>query len=57
MIFARSGSGANVTTLLERASRFLILLPNPDRRPARRREPHRLGAGAAVGRAAADGDV
>ena len=34
MIFARSGSGANVTTLLERASRFLILLPNPDRRPS-----------------------
>ncbi|HEY0206561.1 MAG TPA: IS30 family transposase, partial [Acetobacteraceae bacterium] len=25
---------ANVTTLVERRSRFLVLLPNPDRRPA-----------------------
>ena len=33
-MFARSGGNANVTTLLERRSRFLVLLPNPDRRPA-----------------------
>jgi len=33
-VFARSGGNANVTTLLERRSRFLVLLPNPDRRPA-----------------------
>jgi len=34
LIFARNGGNANVTTLLERRSRFLVLLPNPDRRPA-----------------------
>ena len=34
LVFARSGGNANVTTLLERRSRFLVLLPNPDRRPA-----------------------
>jgi len=33
-VFARSGGSANLTTLLERRSRFLVLLPNPDRRPA-----------------------
>ncbi len=33
-LFARSGGNANVTTLVERRSRFLVLLPNPDRRPA-----------------------
>ncbi len=33
-MFARSGGNANVTTLVERRSRFLVLLPNPDRRPA-----------------------
>jgi len=33
-LFARSGDNANVTTLVERRSRFLVLLPNPDRRPA-----------------------
>ncbi len=34
LVFARSGGNARVTTLLERRSRFLVLLPNPDRRPA-----------------------
>ncbi len=34
LVFARSGGNANVTTLVERRSRFLVLLPNPDRRPA-----------------------
>ena len=34
LIFARDGGNANVTTLLERRSRFLVLLANPDRRPA-----------------------
>jgi len=34
LVFARSGGNVNVTTLLERRSRFLVLLPNPDRRPA-----------------------
>ena len=34
LVFARSGGDANVTTLLKRRSRFLVLLPNPDRRPA-----------------------
>jgi len=34
LVFARSGGTARVTTLLERRSRFLVLLPNPDRRPA-----------------------
>ena len=33
-MFAREGGNANVTTLLERRSRFLVLLANPDRRPA-----------------------
>ena len=33
-LFAREAGNANVTTLLERRSRFLVLLPNPDRRPA-----------------------
>ena len=33
LIFARDGGNANVTTLLERHSRFLVLLANPDRRP------------------------
>jgi len=35
LVFARSGGSANVMTLLERRSWFLVLLPNPDRRPAR----------------------
>ncbi len=30
LVFARSGGNANVTTLVERRSRFLVLLPNPD---------------------------
>ena len=34
LVFARPGGNANVTTLPERRSRFLVLLPNPDRRPA-----------------------
>lgn len=34
LIFARDGGPANVTTLLERRSRYVVLLPNPDRRPA-----------------------
>ncbi len=34
LVFARGGGNANVTTLLERRSRFLVLLANPDRRPA-----------------------
>ena len=34
LVFAREGGNANVTTLLERRSRFLVLLANPDRRPA-----------------------
>jgi IS30 family transposase len=34
LVFARSAGNANVTTLVERRSRFLVLLPNPDRRPA-----------------------
>ncbi len=34
LIFARDGGNANVTTLLERRSRFVVLLANPDRRPA-----------------------
>ncbi len=34
LIFARDGGAANVTTLLERRSRFVVLLANPDRRPA-----------------------
>jgi len=34
LVFARSGGNANVTTLVERRSRFLVPLPNPDRRPA-----------------------
>jgi len=34
LIFSRAGTGANVTTLVERRSRFLVLLANPDRRPA-----------------------
>jgi IS30 family transposase len=33
-VFARAGGSARVTTLLERRSRFLVLLANPDRRPA-----------------------
>ncbi len=33
LVFAGSGGNANVMTLLERRSRFLVLLPNPDRRP------------------------
>ncbi len=33
-MFARAGGNTNVTTLLERRSRFLVLLPNPDRRLA-----------------------
>lgn len=34
LVFARPGGNANATTLPERRSRFLVLLPNPDRRPA-----------------------
>ena len=34
LIFARDGGPADVTTLVERRSRYLVLLPNPDRRPA-----------------------
>ena len=34
LVFARDGGNANVTTLLERRSRFRVLLANPDRRPA-----------------------
>ena len=34
LVFAREGGNANVTGLLERRSRFLVLLANPDRRPA-----------------------
>ncbi len=34
LIFARDRGPANVTTLLERRSRFLVLLANSDRRPA-----------------------
>lgn len=33
LIFARNGGNANVTTLLERRSRFLVLLPNPAKSP------------------------
>ena len=33
LIFARGRGPANVTTLLERRSCFLVLLANPDRRP------------------------
>lgn len=33
LVFAKSAGNANVTTLVERRSRFLVLLPNPDRRP------------------------
>lgn len=33
-MFAREGGNANVTTLLERRNRFLVLLANPDRRPS-----------------------
>ena len=33
LIFARDLGPANVTTLLERRSRFLVLLANPNRRP------------------------
>ncbi len=34
LVFAKSGGNASVTTLVERRSCFLVLLPNPDRRPA-----------------------
>ena len=34
LVFARDGGNANVTTLLERRSRFVVLLANPDRRQA-----------------------
>ncbi|HEY0204957.1 MAG TPA: IS30 family transposase [Acetobacteraceae bacterium] len=34
LVFAKSAGNARVTTLVERRSRFLVLLPNPDRRPA-----------------------
>ncbi len=34
LVFARSAGDANVTTPVERRSRFLVLLPNPDRRTA-----------------------
>ena len=37
LIFARDGGSANVTTLLERRNRFVVLLANPDHRPASRR--------------------
>ena len=50
LVFARDGGNANVTTLLERRSRFLVLLANPDRRPAGVAE--RIGA--ALGGLAAD---
>jgi len=45
LIFSRAGTGANVTTLVERRSRFLVLLANPDRRPAWGRRAHRHGPG------------
>jgi len=34
LVFARDGGHTNVTTLLERRSRYVVLLPDPDRRPA-----------------------
>ena len=33
LIPARYGSNANVTMLVERRSRFLVLLANPDQQP------------------------
>ena len=50
LIPAREGGHANVTMLLERRSRFPVLLANPDRRPAGMAE--RIGA--ALGGLAAD---
>jgi transposase, IS30 family len=34
-MFAKEHGKANVTSLLERKSRYTVLLPNPDRRSAR----------------------
>ena len=34
LVFARPSGNARVTTLVERCSLFLVLLPNLDRRPA-----------------------